>query len=114
MEDVIPTDIEGVHITISGIQDEDEFLKNVVRKEVISYIEKIRKMTEIIYFTVHVKKADEEGKRARFSVNVRATTKLGELHADESEWDLPKAVAGALGKIEREVYKEEDREKFHM
>ncbi len=108
----IPKEIEGVDIAISGLHGEDEMLKDIVRNEVVHSVNKLKKFSDIERLKVNVKKADAEGSRARFTVQVTATAG-GDFHSDCTEWDLPKTVKCALVKIEKAVSREEDRENVH-
>jgi ribosome-associated translation inhibitor RaiA len=109
----IPFSIDGVHIEISGIHDEDEFVKDVARKEVINAVKKLLRTAEVTRLVVHVKRSDHDGRRARFDVHMKATAEGAEFHADAVEWDLPKSVGSALHNIESEIVKYVDKRKFH-
>jgi ribosome-associated translation inhibitor RaiA len=105
--------IDGVHIEISGIHDEDEFLKDVVRKEVVNAVKKLQRSADVSRLVTHVKRSDHDGKKARFDIHMRVTANGAEFHADGVEWDLPKAMSGALHNLEIEIEKYMDKRKFH-
>ncbi len=107
----IPLEIDGVDIAISGTHEENAFARDAVRAEVVKSVEKVMKVSDLTRFKVNVKKADDEGGRARYTILVNATADGAEFHADHTEWDLQKAVSGVLGKLEREIFREEDRKK---
>jgi ribosome-associated translation inhibitor RaiA len=105
--------IDGVHIEISGIHDEDEFLKDVVRKEVVNAVKKLGRSADVSRLVTHVKKSDQEGRKARFDVHMRVTANGAEFHADGFGWDLPNAMSGSLHNLEIEIEKYMDKKKFH-
>lgn len=109
----VPFSVDGVHIEISGIHDEDEFLKDVVRKEVVNAVKKLSRTTDVSRFCAHVKKSDSDGRRARFDINVKASAAGSDFHADGTEWDLPKAMRNAIDNLEAEIERYVERQKYH-
>lgn len=109
----IPFSVDGVHIEISGMHDEDEFLKDVARKEVINAVKKLSRTAEISHLSIHVKKSDQQGRKARFDIQMRAIVDGYEFHADGFEWDLPKAIRCGLDNLDVEVEKYVERKKYH-
>jgi ribosome-associated translation inhibitor RaiA len=109
----MPFAVDGVHVEISGIRDEDAFLKDIARKEVINAVKKIGRTAELSRLVTHVKKSEQEGRKARFDVHMRATANGAEFHADGFEWDLPKAMSNALDNLEAEVEKYVEKHKYH-
>ena len=107
----IPTEIEGVQVEISGMHEEEDFVKDMVRKEVVNAVGRISKIVELSDFTVHLKKDSRDGKKPRYTIQAKAFAGEMEFFADEDGWDLPKALRGAVDKIENEARKKEDRSK---
>ena len=109
----VPFSVDGVHIEISGIHEEDEFLKDIVRKEVVNAVKKLMRSADVSRLVTHVKRSDHDGKKARFDIHMRVTANGAEFHADGFEWDLPKAMSGALHNLEIEIEKYVDKRKYH-
>ena len=101
--------IEGAHVTISGLQEDDNFIKTVVDEEVTNEIRKINKFMPVDSFVLHVDKHHERGKRVKYSVKGRLMTSRGIFFAGDFAWDVTKAVRGVLQKLEREIIKKKER-----
>jgi len=104
---------EGVYVTISGIRDEDSWVKRVLDKEITNSVRRIGRLTKINYMVFHVDKHRETGKRTKYSVKARVSTSSGRFFAQSYEWDLPGALRGTLDKLEREIGKKSEMEKEH-
>jgi CBS domain-containing protein len=96
---------EGVYVTINGIKEEDGFIKSVIDEEITNKLRKINKMVPLQYFVINVKKYEENGKRAKYSLKSRLMTNRGPFFAHDFGWDLTKAARGMLRNLEREVVK---------
>lgn len=101
--------VEGVHVTVSGIQDEDDFILSVVHEEIGHAVRKLGKIIPLSYFVMHVRKYHKAGRRVKYSVQARLITEKGDFFSDDYAWDLTKATRGVLKKIEREVVRKEGR-----
>jgi len=100
---------KGVYVTISGLQDEDNFIKTVVDEEVTNEVRKLGKFIPIDSLILHVEKYHERGKRVKYSIKGRLITRRGIFFAGDFAWDVTKAVRGVLQKLEREVIKKKER-----
>jgi CBS domain-containing protein len=99
------------NVRISGLQKEDPFLKDIVKKDVQKLTDKLEKMMRIDSLVVDIDRHHEEGKRVKYSIRVRTMTGEGFFFAKSHAWDLTKAVKEALERLEREVlHKKEKRE----
>jgi len=98
---------EGVHLRVSGMQDEDVFTRDSVYTEAMSVVKKIMKMIQVSDFALNVKKYHEAGSRHKFSIRIRLVSGSDIFQADDYEWDIHKAVKKTLEKLEREVHRRE-------
>lgn len=105
----VSKDVEGVKVTVSGIHEEDGFIRSIVYGEIEQEISKLGRMVPISQFVMHVRKYHKDGKRVKYSVQARLLTEDGDFFADDYAWDLTKATKGVLGKMEREVIKKEEK-----
>ena len=105
--------IEGINVTVSGVHDEDNFIRTIVHEEIENVLRKLSRMVMISSFDLHVRKYSKGGTRTKYSVQAKLITEEGNFFADDYEWELTKTVKGVLEKIEREVLKKEDKEKVY-
>jgi CBS domain-containing protein len=98
-----------IYARVSGIQEEDPFIKSIVNKEIERTINKLERFWPISYLLVNIRKQRKAGKKRIYSVKARMITKKGIFHAETSEWDLTKAVKIVLDRIKRELIKEKER-----
>lgn len=91
------------NVRISGLQKEDPFLKDIVRKETKRLTDKLAKMVRIERLVVDIDRYHEKGKRVKYSVKTRLATEKATFFAKSHGWDLTKAVREALNRLEREA-----------
>jgi ribosome-associated translation inhibitor RaiA len=104
-------DVKYMVFSISGIEDEDDFIKGVINEEIERAIEKLDKMLPVLNFIVRVKKYHKEGKRVKYSVHARLLTDAGDFFTNDFGWEPAKAVKGTLEKLEKEVLKKSEKMK---
>jgi ribosome-associated translation inhibitor RaiA len=105
--------VGGVHVRVSGLQEEDVFTRDGVYNEIAGTLKKLTGMLVISDCTLNVKKYHETGGRKKYSVKLGIISDKGDFHADDHEWDIFKAVKLALEKLEREVFRKEGKGKVH-
>jgi len=103
--------METVHISISGLENEDDFIKGKINGRINNTVRKLIKVLKINYAVVHFETYKKEGGRRKYSVQGRFSTNKGNFHASESDWDPTKAMKNLLGKIEREIEKKLGKER---
>jgi CBS domain-containing protein len=108
---LIGKSLETVYIRISGLVDEDSFIKAKIDEMVDSTITKLLKIVPVTYVAIHVEKHKKGGRRTKYSVQGRFVTEKGNFHASDHEWEPTKAMKFFLGKIEREVHKKMEKER---
>lgn len=106
---LIGKEVKGVYVTISGLQQDDNFIKSVVDEEITNEVRKLSKFIPVESLIIHVDRYHETGKRAKYSVKSRLITRKGVFFAGDHAWDVTKAVRGVLEKLEREVIKKKER-----
>lgn len=105
--------VEGVYVRISGLQEEDNFIKSVVDEEIRNEVRKLGKFFPVRQMVIHVDRYHETGRRIKYSVKARMMTGRGMFFADDHAWDVTKAVRGVLQKFEREILKKKKRREVY-
>ena len=112
---LVGSDIAGVYVNISGIQDEDSFLQNLVNSGIRSSIKKLAKIIHLHYISLNVKRRvnPTEGTKGKVSYNVKGkvVSNKGAFFADDTSWDLTKSTQSVLKKLEREVMKKMSKDR---
>ena len=76
---------------------------------------KISKLYKIYSFFAHVKKHQEHGEKAKYSIRTRLRTEKGTFISRSYDWDLRDAMNSAMRKLEKIIIKgkieEKDRRK---
>ena len=114
---LVGAEIAGVYVNLSGIQDEDSFLQNLVNSEIRSSIRKLAKILHIHYMSFNVKRRanPSEGAKTKGRVSYNVKGKLvsnkGAFFADDTSWDLTKSTQSVLKKLEREAMKKVSKER---
>ncbi len=106
---LVSSEVSGVYVQITGIQDEDDFIKSLVDSEISNELRSIARSVHIDYLTMHVDKYHRTGSRAKYSVHIKLITSIGMFFAKDDAWDLTQAVRGTLDKIKREVEKKKGK-----
>ncbi|UCD03004.1 MAG: hypothetical protein JSV63_04465 [Candidatus Aenigmatarchaeota archaeon] len=109
----LPREVEGIDFRVSGIQEEDPFVRDAVYSVVVDSVKKLTKMLPVSHFSMHIKMHKEGGKRTKYSTHASIRTDVGEFFAKDHDWDIMKATKLVLGKLEREVYRKEEKMKDH-
>jgi len=100
---LIGKSLETVYIRITGLGEEDDFIKVKVNEMVENTVRKIVKFLKVNYVTIHVEIHKKEGRRRKYSVQGRFVTDKGNFYASDYEWEPTKAMKLFLEKIEREI-----------
>ena len=96
-------------IQLKGIENLTDEEKKLFDKLLNEYYPKIqRKLKSIIFLQIHVKEYKKEGKRKKFSINVKVINGTEVFEANAHNWDFARTMHKVLNKIETEI---EDR--FH-
>jgi len=103
--------LETVYIRVTGLEEEDEFIKSKVDEMIENTVKKLLKSLTVNYVTIHVETHKKEGRRRKYSVQGRFVTNRGNFYATDYEWDPTKAMKLFLAKIEREVHKRIEKER---
>ncbi len=101
-------EVKGAYVTISGIEDEDDFVKDVVYDEIEASLKKINKIYPVNYLVVHADKYGT-GKKTKHLIKIRLATDRGFFFAQDHDWDLTKAIKGVLANLEKEVIKRKEK-----
>jgi len=101
--------VEGFSIAISGMHDEDQFVKSKVNEEVGRSLIKMDKMMPVDQFVMHLRKYHESGKTVKYSLHARLMTSKGDFYAEDYAWDLTKAATSVMSMLEKEVIKKHEK-----
>lgn len=108
---LIGKSLETVYVRVTGLGDEDDFIKAKIDGMIENTISKMLKSVGVKYVAVHVDTMKRGGKRKKYSVHGRIVTDKGSFHGSHSEWDPTKAMKILLSKIEREIRKSIGKER---
>ncbi|RLJ09618.1 MAG: hypothetical protein DRP15_03085 [Candidatus Aenigmatarchaeota archaeon] len=98
----------GFYINVSGLQEEDEFIKSIINEEITRLLDKVTKIVPINYMAVRVEKHHKTGTRAKYSFRARLSTQKGVFYSDSFDWDVTKAAQKALERLWREILKKKE------
>ena len=101
-------EVKGAYVTISGVEDEDDFIKSVIYQEIESTLKKINRIYPVNYLVVHADKYGT-GKRTKHSIKARLATEKGFFFTHGRAWDLGQAVKASLANLEKEVIKRKEK-----
>jgi len=92
------------HVDIIGIEELEDEEKGVFNKLVDEYYKKIqRELKNITSLTVHLKVHSKGGKAKKYDIRVKALAPTRIFEAQESEWDLAKALHKVFKNIVMEI-----------
>ncbi len=106
---LLSKEVSGIRVTVSGMQDEDAFIKTVVDEQLRNEVKKLAKFVPIEYLVLSVDQHEYEGKRVKYSVKGRLITQKGSFFAGDHAWDITKAVRGVLQKFEAEISRKQGK-----
>ncbi len=91
-------------VLFDGFEEIDSFEKTRLRTSAQRFVEKQnRKLKNVDFLVVRLKKYKKAGKRKKFSVHSRLGFSGTQLTAKAFDFNLAKAVTSSLKKIEREI-----------
>ncbi len=100
-----------IPVSVTGAQQEDPFIRKVMDSDMQSLLKKLSKMADIDNFTLHVDRYRQKG-RTKYSLKAKLVTRKGVFFSADHEWDITKALKGALEKLEREFMKKREKSLF--
>jgi len=108
---LIGKSLETVYIRLSGLSDEDEFVKKRIDGMIENTIQKLLKFIKVNYVVIHVEehKKKEVNDKRKYSVQGRFITDKGNFYASDHEWEPIKAMKLFLDHIETEIYKQNEK-----
>jgi len=95
----------GIYVRISGIQEEDVYIKGLIDSEITNEVKKLAKIIRIKCLVLHVSASKSSGHRKKYSVKGKLITEKGYFFANDEDWDLTKTVRSVMNKFERETMK---------
>lgn len=108
--------VSGVYVNISGLQKEDDFVKETIDGEISSELTKLAKIFPVQSMAIHVERLkDKQEGRVKYALRGRILTAIqgGAFFAQESDWDATKAVKGLLAKFEKEMLSKKGKMQSH-
>ncbi len=100
----------GVKISLSGLEGDAE-ARDVIEKYAVSFSRKLGRISEIDYISIHIKKHQKEGGKAKYSLKGLISCKLGLFHSSSYSWSLQDAVATFFEVFEREIIREKGKQR---
>jgi len=101
-------EVKGAYVTVSGMEDEDDMVKDVIYGEIEACLKKINRIYPVNYLVVHADRYGT-GKKTKHLIKVRLATDRGFFFAQDHDWDLTKAMKGVLANLEKEVIKRKEK-----
>ncbi len=96
---------KGIYYQIIGLTDEDEFVVSTAERMIEDSLKKLSNIYRLNSFFLHVKKHQEHGDKAKYSIRTRLRTAKGTFVSKSYDWDLRDAVNEALSKLEKIMIK---------
>ena len=91
-------------IEINGIDILTEEEERLANKLLNKYFPKIkRQIKNIISLKVHIKEYKKEGKRKKYSINIKIINSTDIFEANAHDWDFARTMHKVLKKIENEI-----------
>ncbi len=91
-------------IQIKGIKNLIDEEKKLFNKLLNEYYPKIqRKLKNIIFLEVHIKKYEKDGKRKKYTINIKVVDGANVFEANAHNWDFARTMHKVLKKIENEI-----------
>jgi CBS domain-containing protein len=108
---LIGKSLETVYIRLSGLKDEDEFVKKKIDDMIENTIQKLLKFIKVNYVVIHVEehKKKEKSDRMKYNVQGRFITDKGNFYASDYEWEPTKAMKLFLERIETEIHRQVEK-----
>jgi acetoin utilization protein AcuB len=100
---------EGVYVQITGLNEEDPDVYNVLYDLIGKSMKRIDKIQPPRVFTVHVSTYHTEGMRSKYSLVCRLTTTRKMYYARATDWDLYKTMDLVLDSLEKNVKREHEK-----
>jgi predicted transcriptional regulator/ribosome-associated translation inhibitor RaiA len=105
-------EVKGAYVTVSGMEDEDNFTKDIIYKEIETSLKKINRIYSVNYFVAHVDRHHPAGSRTKYLLKARLATGKGFFFAQGRGWDITKALKAALASLKKEVIKRKEKSGF--
>lgn len=101
---------EGVYVQITGLNEEDPDVYNVLYDLIGKSMKRIDKIQRPRVFTVHVSVYHNEGMRSKYSLSGRLTTERKMYYAHSTDWDLYRTMDVLLDSLEKSVRREHEKQ----
>jgi len=101
---------EGVYVQITGLNEEDPDVYNVLYDLIGKSMKRIDKVQHPRVFTVHVSVYHNEGMRSKYSLSGRLTTDRRMYYAHSTDWDLYRTMDVLLDSLEKAVKREHEKQ----
>jgi CBS domain-containing protein len=110
---LIGKSLETVYIRVSGLAEEDDFVRKKIDEMIEKTVQKTLKVVKVSYVVIHVEthKKKEKGERMKYSVQGRFVTDKGNFYASDYEWEPIKAMKTFLDRMEGEIFKQIDKKR---
>ena len=104
---------EMMYMQITGLEREDRFETEQMERVITQSVQKIARIVDPLMFSLHVTKYNQEGIRAKYSLNGRLVTASGVMNANAVQWDLIQATTDLMGMFERRVIDKKEEKLEH-
>ncbi len=100
-----------VNLTGLDVDQEKSLVHRKIRKQLQGSLGRKLKRPEEL--TVNVKKAEKDGNRHRYELNMKLYSELGQIAIDEEGWELQDTVDECLNQMNEVVRRKSDKRKEH-
>ncbi len=107
MEDLKPSNTVLVNLVGLEVPEEKAALHDKISNQLRGSLG--RKLERPEELSVHVKKAEKDGKKHRYELNVKLHSEFGVTHVEEEGWELLDTLDTALGELNTQIRKKKEK-----
>ncbi|KXB08173.1 hypothetical protein AKJ56_01720 [candidate division MSBL1 archaeon SCGC-AAA382N08] len=97
-----------VYVQINGVKEGPEVYDHMYDL-ILGFLEKINKVLKPLVLNVHVVSHRQGGTQRKYSVRLRLSTDHGMLYAKEIDWNMMKALDGALDSLKKRIFQKKEK-----
>ena len=98
---------KGVYIQITGLENEEPSVLNVVYEIVEKYLRKTNRVVPIVSLLIHITRHSQRGNINKFSVHAKLQTKrkmfISQSVSQRYQWDMMKSLTDVMMHLDRQV-----------
>lgn len=103
------TEREGLYVEITGLDEEEHDLTDIMFESIEKYMRKISKMAEPRTLSVHVSSHHSEGGGIKYGLRAKLNTDHGKYYTSSYDWNLMKVLDEVMDQLDRMVTRDKER-----